>query len=203
MIETQDRWKGDRALEVKREWVDFKAVKAAVTIEMVLDHYGVRNLKRVGVELRGPCPIHRGTKTSKHLSINPSKNAFKCFASTCGARGNVLDFVAAMENCPVRDAALKLATWFKVGETPSPEPELQQNIEREVKVRRGFYRDESEKLFEVIATARNTEDSTDLVVYRELFGEFLFWATGPETFTQTKNSEGSKKIPRLTLFKAL
>ncbi len=98
-------------------WVDFKAVKAAVTVEMVLDHYGVTGLQRAGGELRGPCPIHRSAKTSRHLSVNLSKGAFKCFASSCGARGNVLDFVAAMENCTVRDAALKLGEWFKVGDS--------------------------------------------------------------------------------------
>jgi DNA primase len=36
-----------------------------------------------------------------------SKNAFHCFA--CQAGGNVLDFVAAMERCSVREAALRLA----------------------------------------------------------------------------------------------
>jgi DNA primase len=75
----------------KREWVDFRAVKAAVTIQMVLDHYGVTGLQQASGELRGPCPIHRGAKASRHLSVNLSKGAFKCFASICGARGNVLD----------------------------------------------------------------------------------------------------------------
>lgn len=102
------------------EWVDFKAVKAAVTIDMVLQHYGVKDLKRSKDELRGPCPIHQGDG-SRAFHANLVKNNFQCFS--CKARGNVLDFVAAMEKCSVRDAALKLAGWFGIegGATPAGE----------------------------------------------------------------------------------
>jgi DNA primase len=100
----------------EKNWVDFKAVKAAVTIEQVLGHYGVNWLRKNEDELRGRCPIHQGDgDRTFHASV--SKNAFHCFS--CKARGNVLDFVAAMEHCSVRDAALKLQEWFQlsVGES--------------------------------------------------------------------------------------
>ena len=185
----------------KKDWVDFQAVKAAVTMQMVLDHYGVNGLKRFGEDLRGPCPIHRGNINTKHLSVNPSKNGFKCFASSCGARGNVLDFVAAMEHCTVRDAALKLQDWFKVGESQSPEPEQSENGEA-VTVRRGIYRDESGKLFEVIATALAGEYSPELVVYRELSGDYQFWVAPPSVFTG--GDDRGEPVPALfTLVKAL
>jgi DNA primase len=190
-------------LKEKKAWVDFKTIKAAVTIEMALDHYGVTDLKRVEGELRGPCPIHGSSKLSKHLSVNPAKGAFKCFASTCSAHGNVLDFVAAMEKCSVRDAAMKLQEWFKVGESQSSERKQTEKNETLITVRRGIYRNENDALFEVIATARDAEDSTDLVVYRELFGEFLFWITRPETFAQTECSERCKDLSRFTFVKAL
>jgi hypothetical protein len=191
MIETQDRWKGDKALDDKKEWVDFKAVKAAVTIEMVLDHYGVTNLKRVGGELRGPCPIHRGTKSSKHLSVNPAKGAFRCFASSCGARGNVLDFVAVMETCSVRDAALKLADWFKVGES-QPAPDTSNALEEEAEPvglfpLRGIYKGEHDEAFEVIAIA-STPESDEVVVCRDLFGDFLYWVLPVEDFNEGKDT---------------
>src|ERR1051326_4313408 len=94
-------------------WVDFNAVKAAVSIEMVLGRYGVNWLKKnPGGELRGRCPIHRGKDNS--FNANTIKNNFQCFVPSCGAKGNVLDFVAAMEKCSVRDAALKLQDWFQV-----------------------------------------------------------------------------------------
>jgi DNA primase len=105
-----------------KEWVDFKAVKAAVTMQMVLEHYSLTEWQRRGDELRGPCPIHKGTKP-KQFSVNITKNAFQCFYEHCKARGNVLDFVAKMESCSVRDAALKLAEWFKVRDREAPSDE--------------------------------------------------------------------------------
>src|ERR1043166_8561253 len=74
-------------------WVDFKAIKQSVTISQVLDRYGVK-LKRTGKELRGRCPIHQG-EGAESFHANTEKNAFHCFS--CQAKGNVLDFVAAME----------------------------------------------------------------------------------------------------------
>lgn len=95
-------------------WVDFKAVKEAVSMQAVLDHYGLSNgLRRNGNELRGRCPIHGG-KESESFQANTQKNNFNCFTPSCKAHGNVLDFVAAMEKCTVRDAAVKLAEWFSV-----------------------------------------------------------------------------------------
>jgi DNA primase len=71
---------------------------------------------RNGDELRGPCPIHKSAKKDKNFTVNIRKNAFKCFSSDCGARGNVLDFVAAMERCSVREAVLKLKERFAIRE---------------------------------------------------------------------------------------
>jgi DNA primase len=91
-------------------WVDFDTVKAAVSLEAVLEHYGVEKLRRRRRDqLEGCCPLHRGQREDAfHASL--SKNVFHCFA--CGAKGNVLDFVVAMEQCSVREAALKLQAWF-------------------------------------------------------------------------------------------
>ena len=91
-------------------WVDFKTIKQAVTLEQVLGRYGIK-LKRTGKELRGRCPIHQGEGTDS-FHANTEKNAFHCFS--CQAKGNVLDFVAAMEKCNIRDAGLKLKEWFGV-----------------------------------------------------------------------------------------
>jgi DNA primase len=96
---------------MESNWVDFKAVKAAVSMEMVLDRYKVNWLRKKDSELRGRCPIHQG-EGSEAFHVSITKNAFHCFS--CKARGNVLDFVAAMEKCSVRDAGLKLQEWFAV-----------------------------------------------------------------------------------------
>jgi DNA primase len=90
-------------------WVDFKTVKEAVPILAVLQRYQVKGLKKNGNEFRGRCPIHQGDG-SESFHVNVEKNCFHCFS--CKARGNVLDFVAAMEKCTVRDAALRLQEWF-------------------------------------------------------------------------------------------
>jgi len=100
-------------METKKAWVDFNLIKAAVTMEILIVQYGITSLVRTGDELRGVCPIHEG-KSKREFSVNLIKNTFCCFAPTCKARGNVLDFVAKMERCTVRDAALKLDEWFEV-----------------------------------------------------------------------------------------
>jgi DNA primase len=95
-----------------RGWVDFSAVKQAVSLEAVLRHYQVPNLRKRGHQLVGRCPIHRGQRDDS-FRASLSKNAFHCFA--CQAGGNVLNFVAAMEKCSIRQAALRLQGWFSVG----------------------------------------------------------------------------------------
>jgi DNA primase len=96
-------------------WVDFKAVKAVVSMQMLLDRYKINWLRKSGKDLRGRCPIHKGDGQGA-FNVNITKNAFNCFS--CQARGNVLDFVAAMEQCSVRDAGLKLKEWYSISSEP-------------------------------------------------------------------------------------
>lgn len=95
-----------------KDWVDFRAVKQAVSMEAVLRHYRVPGLRRLHGQLQGRCPIHGGERQDS-FRASLSKNAFQCFA--CQAQGNVMDFVSAMEKCPLRDAALRLQRWFSLG----------------------------------------------------------------------------------------
>ena len=94
-----------------RGWVDFSAVKQAVSLETVLRHYQVPGLRKRGQQLVGRCPIHRGRRADS-FRASMDKNAFHCFA--CQAHGNVLNFVAAMEQCSIRQAALRLQQWFLI-----------------------------------------------------------------------------------------
>jgi DNA primase len=88
-----------------QNWVDFAAIKGSVELAPLLRHYQVK-LRRSGRDqYRGGCPIHGGDGREA-FHANLSKNVFHCFA--CGAGGTVLDFVAAMDRCSVREAALKL-----------------------------------------------------------------------------------------------
>lgn len=92
-------------------WVDFSLVKRAVRLEAVLRHYQTPGLRRHHDQLQGCCPIHRGHRDDS-FRAHLTKNVFQCFA--CQARGNVLDFVAAMERCSIQEAALRLQQWFGV-----------------------------------------------------------------------------------------
>jgi len=97
----------------KSSFVDFKAVKAAITMEQVLQHYGlIDRFKRSGDNLSGPCPIHKGTNPTQ-FRVSISKNIWNCF-SECKHGGNVLDFIARMESCGIHAAALKAIEWFRL-----------------------------------------------------------------------------------------
>src|SRR5438874_6076258 len=95
----------------KSSFVDFKAVKAAITMEQVLEHYNlVGEFKRSGDNLSGPCPIHKGSNPTQ-FRVSFSKNIWNCF-SECKHGGNVLDFIVRMENITIHAAALKAIEWF-------------------------------------------------------------------------------------------
>ncbi|MGK0190600.1 MAG: DNA primase [Verrucomicrobiales bacterium] len=96
-------------------YIDFAAVKAAVSIAQILDRYGAsEHLKGSSeFELRGPCPIHQG-KSQSEFAVNLEKNCWNCF-SDCKRGGNMLDFVALMEGITVHEAAVRIDDWFELG----------------------------------------------------------------------------------------
>ena len=95
----------------KSTFVDFKAVKAALSMEQVLQHYGLLDgFTRGKDSLSGPCPIHKGTNPTQ-FRVSISKNVWNCF-SECKHGGNVLDFVSRMEDVSIHAAALKAIEWF-------------------------------------------------------------------------------------------
>jgi len=112
------------------EWVEFDAVKQAVSLEAVLHHYQVPGLRRRRNQLEGRCPIHRGERDDS-FRANLSRSVFHCFA--CQAHGNVLDFVAAIEECSIREAALRLQRWFEVGKLAAP-AQVVANVQRKIEL---------------------------------------------------------------------
>lgn len=97
----------------KSSFVDFKAVKAAITMEQVLQHYGlIERFKKSGDSLSGPCPIHKGENPTQ-FRVSLSKNIWNCF-SDCKKGGNTLDFIAQMEKVTIHAAALKAIEWFPI-----------------------------------------------------------------------------------------
>lgn len=86
-----------------RDWVSFAEIKSRVTLAQVLRSYQVDWLRGSGRgQYRGRCPIHRG-QGREAFHVHLERGVFHCFA--CGAGGNVLDLVAAMEGCSIREAA--------------------------------------------------------------------------------------------------
>src|SRR6185503_6628416 len=89
----------------KSSFVDFKAIKSALSMEQVLAHYDLlEKFKRNGDSLSGPCPIHKGTNPTP-FRVSVSKNIWNCFSGCKG--GNALDFIARMETITIHAAALK------------------------------------------------------------------------------------------------
>jgi len=82
-----------------------------VTMEQVLEHLGYwTQLRGSGPQRRGPCPVHsHPADRERTFSVHLGKNAFQCFQSDCGVKGNVLDLWAAVHRLPLYDAALHLA----------------------------------------------------------------------------------------------
>ncbi len=107
---------------MEKKWVDFKSVKNAVSMEAVLRHYAVKVYRANKDHVRGKCPLPTHTSPASKLSfvVNTTKNVWSCKSDSCVAGregktgGNVLDFVAVMEKCSIREAAEKLASWFAV-----------------------------------------------------------------------------------------
>lgn len=105
----------------KQQFVDFRAVKQAVSMIQILDHYGLTDqMKRNGngQSLSGKCPLHNGDNPTQ-FRASLEKNVWNCFGQ-CRGGGNVLDFVARKEDCTIREAALRISDWFKL---PSPTEE--------------------------------------------------------------------------------
>ena len=105
-------------------FVDFKAVKAAVSILQVLERYGIADkFKRSGDSLSGPCPLHDGQNPTQ-FRVSIGKNCWHCFGR-CNDGGNVLEFVAKKESVTLREAAFMLCDWFHLsgGEKPADKDE--------------------------------------------------------------------------------
>ena len=101
-------------------WVNFAEVRATVPIEAVLlEMYGLTNLKKEGDKLIGPCPVHNGDGP-RAFHADLTKNVWHCF-SRCQKGGNQIDLVSEKEGISTRDAALKLQSFFS-GRPPEVGP---------------------------------------------------------------------------------
>ncbi len=130
-------------------WVEFRTVKQQVSMQQALNYYGVKLRSVTRTSLRGNCPLPTHTGKSKNsFAVNLQKNVWVCHSQSCvqnrqGQKGgDVLDFVAAMENCSLHEAALKLQEWFLFSSEPVHEPATVPVASVEVEAEREFEEEE-------------------------------------------------------------
>lgn len=104
----------------KQRFIDFTYVKEHADFEQLLAHYGVKIASRTDGQLRVHCPFHDDRKPS--CGIDTAKNRFNCFAGSCDAKGNILEFVARMESSDLRTAAETLAGICDIALAPPKTP---------------------------------------------------------------------------------
>ena len=77
-------------------WIDFRKLRENLNFARVLEYYKVEYKQR-GSQGQSFCPLpnHNGNRKSPSFSVSFEKRIFQCFG--CGAKGNVLDFIALME----------------------------------------------------------------------------------------------------------
>lgn len=92
-------------------FVDFKELKASVTMEQVVQMLGL-NLTKQGGQLRGKCPIHNGGN-DREFVVTPSKGLFYCFGP-CGG-GDLITLVAKVRGLSAKEAAGLIAAHFGKG----------------------------------------------------------------------------------------
>jgi len=99
------------------EWISRDAIVVALDMCAVLAHYDIEALH--GTSFRIHCPFHEDDRPS--CSVNPGAKVFNCFA--CGEQGNVLDFIAGMEDLdPKAEFRAVLEKGIEIiGHNPTPQ----------------------------------------------------------------------------------
>jgi hypothetical protein len=94
-------------------YIDFKKLKARVSIREILVHYGLlTGLEETPQGYQGTCPFCG----SNAFKVNTDQNVWFCFGE-CKSKGeksggNVLDFVARKEKVSIQTSATKIHQWF-------------------------------------------------------------------------------------------
>ena len=110
---------------------DFRSIKQRIGIDHVLGRYGVKLRPGGPHTLHGPCPLptHTSRQSQASFSVNLSRQVWSCHSASCiaarGGRvgGHVIDLVAILEGCSLRQAGIRLHDWFGGSvSTPHPAP---------------------------------------------------------------------------------
>ncbi|MES2088344.1 MAG: JAB domain-containing protein [Patescibacteria group bacterium] len=98
------------------EFVEFEAIREAVTMPHILTHYGLlARMKCFGNTLMSCCPIHHGRKP-RQFQVRLKDDTWRCLSECTPNVGasHVVDFVARMDGIGHYEAAKKIIEWFKL-----------------------------------------------------------------------------------------
>ncbi|MCH8840100.1 MAG: transposase [Planctomycetes bacterium] len=115
----------ESAVNDSLQGIDFRAVRAQVSMQQVLDLLNFVAATVSGDQVRGGCPVHGSTsRQSRSFSANLAKHAYRCFK--CHSQGNPLDLWAAATNQTVYNAATDLChkLHLEIPRTPVPRSTL-------------------------------------------------------------------------------
>lgn len=87
--------------------IRYAEIRALISLADVLELVGFPLPEAAGVQIRGPCPVHRSASPrSRSFSANLKRNIYYCFR--CGSSGNQLDLYAAVTGLSLFDATVAL-----------------------------------------------------------------------------------------------
>ena len=135
-------------------------VKAAARVEEVLGEF--IDLRRAGVNLKGPCPFH-DEKTPSFV-VSPAKGIYKCFG--CGMAGDSVRFLMDHEKLSYPEAIRWIANKYN---NELEETEVSEEVRREIQKKDSFFiiNGFAQKLFQEYLLKTNEGRAIGLSYFKE------------------------------------
>ena len=95
---------------MQRTRLNMKCLKDTVLVTQAIERYLKYPLKRDGTGYATSCPIHDGNN-KRAFRVSADGRAWYCHGA-CQRGGNVLDLIAALEQCSIVEAAVMLAELY-------------------------------------------------------------------------------------------
>jgi DNA primase len=87
--------------------IDFRRLRAAISMEDVLQLVGFEATHQCGDQWYGACPMHASTATRPRVfSVNLRKGCYYCHK--CHRKGDQFDLWADVSEMPIREATIDL-----------------------------------------------------------------------------------------------
>lgn len=87
--------------------LNLRQARAEIRLAAVLELLGWQAQQRLGVQVRGPCPVHKSSSSrSRSFSAHLGRDIWRCFV--CQAQGNALDLWIQAAGLELYPAVLQL-----------------------------------------------------------------------------------------------